>query len=101
MNDLPLVLVIGGTGAQGVPVVKGKPLLLSRCASNSDSTSALVESNRYAVRVLTRNANSARAKALSALPNVSFVEGSQDNQSDLHRAFDGAYGAWVNLDGFT
>lgn len=29
------------------------------------------------------------------------MEGSQDQQKDLHRAFDGVYGAWVNMDGFT
>jgi uncharacterized protein YbjT (DUF2867 family) len=62
---------------------------------------ALANSKRYSVRIFTRNAGSARAKALAELPNVSFVEGSQDNQKDLHRAFDGVYGAWVNLDGFT
>ena len=29
------------------------------------------------------------------------MQGSQDNQKDLHNAFRGVYGAWVNLDGFT
>jgi hypothetical protein len=29
------------------------------------------------------------------------VEGSQDNQKDLHDAFRDVYGAWVNTDGFT
>jgi hypothetical protein len=32
---------------------------------------------------------------------VSLVEGRQDSQEDLHRAFQGVYGAWVNTDGFT
>lgn len=62
---------------------------------------ALSSSNRYSVRVLTRSANSTRAKELSALPNVTLIEGSQDQQKDLHRAFNGVYGAWVNTDGFT
>ncbi|USP74818.1 uncharacterized protein yc1106_02092 [Curvularia clavata] len=84
MANLKPILVIGGTGAQGVPVVK-----------------ALSSSNRYTVRVLTRSANSTRAKELSALPNVALMEGSQDQQKDLHRAFSGVYGAWVNMDGFT
>ncbi|KAL6835634.1 NAD(P)-binding protein [Trichoderma sp. SZMC 28015] len=84
MADLKLILVIGGTGAQGIPVVK-----------------ALSESNRYSVRVLTRNRNSTRALQLAALPNVTLFEGNQDDQDDLHGAFNGAYGAWVNLDGFT
>ena len=36
-----------------------------------------------------------------SLPNVTLVQGSQDDQKDLHNAFRGVYGAWVNLDGFT
>ncbi|KAJ6786272.1 hypothetical protein PWT90_00812 [Aphanocladium album] len=84
MTALPLILVIGGTGAQGRPVVK-----------------ALSQSNRYRVRVLSRNVESARAKALLELPNVELIQGHQDNQQDLHAAFTGVYGAWVNLDGFT
>jgi hypothetical protein len=51
--------------------------------------------------VLTRDPNSARAKALASLPNVTLITGTQDNEADLHRAFKGVYGAWVNLDGFT
>ncbi|KAL2837796.1 hypothetical protein BJY01DRAFT_258247 [Aspergillus pseudoustus] len=84
MANLRLILVIGGTGAQGSPVVQ-----------------ALSESGRYSVRVLTRNPNSEHAKKLSALPNVTLLQGSQDSQRDLHAAFTGVYGAWVNLDGFT
>ncbi|RMD43123.1 hypothetical protein DV735_g2052, partial [Chaetothyriales sp. CBS 134920] len=83
MSELKEILVIGGTGAQGLPVVK-----------------ALSESGRYKARVLTRNAQSERAKSLAELPNVTLIEGTQDNQKDLHRAFKGVYGAWVNLDGF-
>ncbi|RAH52208.1 NAD(P)-binding protein [Aspergillus piperis CBS 112811] len=55
------ILVIGGTGAQGLPVIK----------------------------------------EFARLPNVSLIEGKQDNQEDLHKAFKGVYGAWVNTDGFT
>jgi hypothetical protein len=49
---------------------------------------------------LTRNPSSDKAKALAKLPNVTLIQGSQDNQTDLHAAFTGVYGAWVNLDGF-
>lgn len=35
------------------------------------------------------------------MQNVTLIGGSQDNQKDLHAAFKGVYGAWVNLDGFT
>ncbi|XRM37648.1 hypothetical protein ABZX51_001109 [Aspergillus tubingensis] len=78
------ILVIGGTGAQGLPVIK-----------------ALSSSGKFSVRVITRDAKSTRAQEVAQLPNVSLVEGRQDNQEDLHRAFKGVYGAWVNTDGFT
>ncbi|GLI81724.1 hypothetical protein PoHVEF18_010113 [Penicillium ochrochloron] len=67
MADIKLILVIGGTGAQGISVVKA----------------------------------SEQATKLAALPNVTLLQVSQDNQKDLHTAFAGVYGAWVNLDGFT
>ncbi|KAJ8117481.1 hypothetical protein OPT61_g1329 [Boeremia exigua] len=83
-SDLKLIFVVGGTGAQGSPVVE-----------------ALSASGRYAVRVLTRNKNSEQAKRLGQLPNVELMEGQQTSQADLHRGFKGAWGAWVNTDGFT
>ncbi|KNG44534.1 hypothetical protein TW65_08613 [Stemphylium lycopersici] len=78
------ILVIGGTGAQGLPVVK-----------------AISSSKEFSARVLTRNVNSSRAVELAKLPKVTLIEGNQDSQKDLHRAFCGVYGAWVNTDGFT
>ncbi|WZH39095.1 NmrA domain-containing protein [Fusarium acuminatum] len=84
MSDQKLILVIGGTGAQGSPVVR-----------------ALSDSGRYNIRVLTRNTQSDHAVKLAELPNVTLLQGSQDSQKDLHTAFTGVYGAWVNLDGFT
>ncbi|KAL2842110.1 hypothetical protein BJX68DRAFT_278457 [Aspergillus pseudodeflectus] len=84
MADLKEIAVIGGTGAQGMPVVK-----------------ALSASGRYRVRVLTRNPDSARARKLAGLPNVTLLQGAQDNQRDLHSLFRGVHGAWVNTDGFT
>lgn len=32
---------------------------------------------------------------------MTLVQGQQDNVQDLRKAFDGVYGAWVNMDGFT
>ncbi|KAF9062382.1 hypothetical protein BDP27DRAFT_1428011 [Rhodocollybia butyracea] len=84
MADLEEILVIGGTGAQGISVVE-----------------ALSGSKRYRVRILTRNVKSCRAQRLARLPNVTLIEGRQDSQDDLHRALSGVYGAWVNLDSFT
>ncbi|KAF2851227.1 NAD(P)-binding protein [Plenodomus tracheiphilus IPT5] len=83
-SDLKLIFVVGGTGAQGLPIVK-----------------TLSASGRYAVRVFTRNKNSERAKQIAQLPNVELLEGQQTSQADLHRGFKGAWGAWVNTDGFT
>jgi hypothetical protein len=32
---------------------------------------------------------------------VTLLQGTQDNQEDLHNLLNGVYGAWVNADGFT
>jgi hypothetical protein len=77
------IFVIGGTGAQGMPIVRD-----------------LVGDGKYSVRVLTRDANSARAKALLALGNVSIVEGSFADDDVLREGFRGCDRAFVNIDGF-
>lgn len=77
------IFVIGGTGAQGLPVVD-----------------ALVEDRKYSVRVLTRNAHSGRAQRLLALGNVSLVEGSFADEAVLRKGLRGCDGGFVNLDGF-
>lgn len=70
-------------------------MLLTLCIT------ALANSARYSVRLLTRNPESIRARELSALPNVTLHQGSVTSQDSLHAAFRGVYGAWVNTDGFT
>src|SRR5258705_11295087 len=75
--------VIGGTGAQGIPIV-----------------SALVADKKYTVRVLSRDSTSPRAKALFELGNVSFLEGSFADEAILREGFRGCDGAFVNIDGF-
>lgn len=82
-----LILVIGGTGAQGVPIVE-------TLANASESGPA------YRVRVLTRDPASSRAQALVAHPNVELLKGTATNDDDLNKAFEGVYGAFVNIDGF-
>ncbi|HIE5948069.1 TPA: NmrA family NAD(P)-binding protein [Burkholderia cepacia] len=52
------IFVIGGTGAQGLPVIR-----------------ALVADGKYAVRALSRDPESRRAIELSTLGNVSIVKG--------------------------
>lgn len=103
MSPLKEIIVTGGTGAQGGPVVKGSlhSLHKSRPFSLTELNTAVAESGRYSVRVLTRDPESARAKNLAALANVTLFQGQQDNIGDLRKAFRGVYGAWVNTDGFT
>jgi hypothetical protein len=83
----PLIAIIGGTGAQGQPVIKH-----------------LVQDGAYRVRVLTRDSTHHRARALLKLgpdeSSVELVQGSAMNEATVERLFDGAYGAYVNLDGF-
>ncbi|KAF2195669.1 NAD(P)-binding protein [Zopfia rhizophila CBS 207.26] len=76
-------LMIGGAGAQGVPIVK-----------------ALANDPKYAIRVLTRNPNSDTAKELSALPNVSIAQGDASNETDLRNAFQAVDLAFVNTNSF-
>ncbi|KAE9369651.1 NAD(P)-binding protein [Stipitochalara longipes BDJ] len=76
-------LVIGGAGAQGLPVVK-----------------ALAANPKDTVRILTRTSTSPNAVTLSALPNVSLHLGSSTSESDLRSAFKGVTHAFVNLNSF-
>jgi hypothetical protein len=77
------IFVIGGTGAQGMPIVR-----------------ALVADKKYSVRVLTRDTTSPRAQALLALGNVSLVEGTFADEDVLREGFRSCDGAYVNIDGF-
>ncbi len=85
MSATKKIFVVGGTGAQGIPVIRG-----------------LVSDGQYAVRILTRDATSRRAKELAALnpANVELVQGSFTSESDLRAGYAGCYGAFINIDGF-
>ncbi|KAL7931484.1 hypothetical protein V8C35DRAFT_309642 [Trichoderma chlorosporum] len=82
-NMAPLVFVVGGTGAQGIPVIRG-----------------LVKDGAYSVRFLTRDATSARSKQLLAMGDVEALEGTFASETDLRKGFRGAQYAFVNIDGF-
>ncbi|KAL7953361.1 hypothetical protein V8C34DRAFT_321213 [Trichoderma compactum] len=82
-QQAPKIFVIGGTGAQGMPIVR-----------------SLVSDKKYQVRVLTRNASSRRAQELYGLGNVELFEGTLANETALHKGLRGCYGAFVNIDGF-
>lgn len=84
MPTPPKVFIVGGTGAQGRPIVH-----------------SLVKDNAYSVLILTRNASSPQAKALLALsPKVSLLEGSFANEDTLRAGYRGCDYASVNIDGF-
>src|ERR1700747_635142 len=77
------IFVIGGTGAQGIPVIR-----------------ALVADKKYSVRFLSRDSASRRAMDLLALDNVSILEGSFADEAILREGFRGCDGAFINIDGF-
>jgi NmrA-like family len=77
------IFVIGGTGAQGIPIIR-----------------ALVADKKYSVRFLSRDPASRRAMDLLALDNVSILEGSFADEAILREGFRGCDGAFINIDGF-
>ena len=77
------IFVIGGTGAQGIPIIR-----------------ALVADKKYSVRFLSRDSASRRATDLLALDNVSILEGSFADEAILREGFRGCDGAFINIDGF-
>jgi len=82
-QNVSRIFVIGATGAQGLPVVRG-----------------LVSDGKYSVLALSRDANSARAKSLVNLGNVSILEGSFADEANLREGFRACDGAFINIDGF-
>ncbi|KAI0317726.1 hypothetical protein OF83DRAFT_1045243, partial [Amylostereum chailletii] len=83
-----LILVIGATGAQGRAVIDK---LLAPAKDGSPSP--------YAVRGLTRDPTSKSAQELAA-QGVELVTGSFTDMAAVEKALHGAYGAFVNTDGF-
>ncbi|XDG07567.1 hypothetical protein ABKA04_007182 [Annulohypoxylon sp. FPYF3050] len=83
MSTPRLIAVIGATGAQGLPIVRD-----------------LVQSGSYKVRALTRDASSSRFQELQSFGSVEPVIGTFASEADLRATFRGAWGAYVNIDGF-
>lgn len=77
------VFVVGGTGAQGIPVVRG-----------------LVQDGAHSVRALTRDTKSSRSKQLVSLGDVELHEGTWADEATLPSGFRGCQYAFVNIDGF-
>ena len=78
MPDKKIIAVVGATGAQGGGLVR---------AILEDSSGA------FAVRALTRNAGTEKARELAQL-GVEVVEADLDSPPTVRAAFDGAYGAF-------
>ena len=76
MDKKPIILVTGATGAQGGSVAK-----------------ALLAENKFAVRIFTRNASSAKAQDLKAA-GAEIAEGDFDNIESLKQAMKDCYGVF-------
>jgi nucleoside-diphosphate-sugar epimerase len=78
------VLLIGGAGAQGVPIVKA-------LSADPQFTS---------IRILTRDPSSSNSQLLASLPRVSLITGESTSEPSLRNAFKDVDLAFVNLNGF-
>jgi len=78
MQDRKVIAIVGATGAQGGGLAR---------AILDDPDGG------FAVRAITRNVNSEKAKALAAR-GAEVVTADLDDQASLERAFQGAYGAY-------
>lgn len=79
MSDKKIIAVLGSTGAQGGGLAH---------AILSDPQ------NEFAVRAITRDINSDKARALERL-GAEIVKGDIDDEQSLLQAFDGAYGVYA------
>lgn len=78
MNNKKVIAVTGATGAQGGGLVR---------AITADPAGG------FTARAVTRDPDSAKARALAGL-GAELVQADLDDQASLARAFDGAYGAY-------
>lgn len=77
-QDKKLIAVMGATGAQGGAVVDA----------------LLTASDEFAIRAITRNPDSEKAKALEA-KGCEVVKGDADDVASMIKAFEGCYGAFL------
>jgi hypothetical protein len=84
------ILVIGATGAQGQAVID------ALLAPDAEGRSSL-----YTIRAFTRDPTTAFSQELAKRDGVEVMQGSFMDFESVARALEGAYGAWVNTDGFT
>ena len=81
MKTLKTVAVFGATGAQGGSVLR-----------------ALVNTDEYHIRAITRNANSEKAKQLASLKNVSIRQADLNDPASVEKAIDSCYGVFLVTD---
>jgi uncharacterized protein YbjT (DUF2867 family) len=72
------IVVFGATGSQGGSVLK-----------------ALINSDNYKVKAITRNANSDKAKVLAKLKNVTVEEADLNDPKSIDKALAGCYGTFL------
>ncbi|CAG8960261.1 hypothetical protein HYFRA_00012781 [Hymenoscyphus fraxineus] len=80
-HPITKIFIIGGTGAQGLPIIH-----------------ALAP--YYQILVLTRDTTSPRAQSLLSLPTISLLQGSLADEAVLKKGFTACQGAFINIDGF-
>jgi uncharacterized protein YbjT (DUF2867 family) len=91
MTDKKLIAVVGATGSQGGGLVQA---ILAGRGGGVGAGIGTAPEQRFAVRALTRNAQSDKSKALAAA-GAEVVEADLDDEASLRKAFDGAHGAYV------
>jgi uncharacterized protein YbjT (DUF2867 family) len=80
-----IILIIGGTGAQGSAIIR-----------------YLASTNNYELKCITRDTESSHAQELLSIPHVSLVAGAPDgyDEPSLTAALHGVDYVWVNTNGF-
>ncbi len=86
-----IILVIGGSGAQGAAVIK-QLLRPDRITG---------EQSQYTIRLLTRDPSHRVIKDEFQSPDIEIVQGDVLNLDSILKALEGCYGAFVNTDSFT
>jgi nucleoside-diphosphate-sugar epimerase len=93
------ILVIGGTGAQGVPVVEGD-FLGTLMTTEAYTCSALASDGAYSVRVISRSASSKESLALASIAGVTIFQGDTYDEPTLRKAFEGVEYVFANTNAF-
>jgi hypothetical protein len=104
--DVVKVLVLGGTGTQGLSIVQGvscarrNQLRQFSKVLSSDPQPAIAHSQRYRVSVLTRDPKSSKALDVQNKYGVQLIPGSYATEEGLRAAFEGQDVCYFNIDSF-